>query len=129
MPGEMSIYEIASRVNGDVNALVTYTPDPEKYQRAEWWADALEAGGKGDCEDYAIAKWHECRIAGIPTDRLRLAVVGVDDPRGDHCVLLIDAEDGQTWMADNRYPDLVPYQDVPYTWVSVLHNGIWRAPA
>ena len=46
-------YKIASRINREVNASVTWMSDSEQFGVPEFWS---EAGTFGDCEDYALLK-------------------------------------------------------------------------
>ena len=44
-------YKIASRINSDVNASVTYKTDLAQYGKPEHWCLPTDFG---DCEDYAM---------------------------------------------------------------------------
>jgi predicted transglutaminase-like cysteine proteinase len=72
------------------------------------WSAPLETftTGRGDCEDYAIAKYVALKEAGIAEDDLRLVIVR--DFAGGHDHALVAARlDGQWTMLDNRWLILV----------------------
>ncbi|WP_321312493.1 transglutaminase-like cysteine peptidase [Halarcobacter sp.] len=64
--------------------------DSKKYSVDDHWATPKEflINGKGDCEDYAIAKYFTLLEVGIPKDKLYLAVVKVKAETNYHMVLL-----------------------------------------
>ena len=108
-------------VQHQVNEGTTYTPDQLQYGQPEYWA---EARGRGDCEDYAIAKAHRLLNLGWPVEALRFGLC-VTETGVLHCVLLADLG-GQTWVLDNRYPHVMAYQDVPYAWSALQVAGTSR---
>jgi predicted transglutaminase-like cysteine proteinase len=71
--------------NRAVNAAIRYVTDFVQYGEADRWSAPLEtfATGKGDCEDYAIAKYVALQESGFPSDDLRLVLVrDPSDPTG-----------------------------------------------
>ena len=58
----MNNYNIAERINSDVNARVTYKSDLQQFDTPEFWK---EAGAFGDCEDYALLKRHRLIESGF----------------------------------------------------------------
>lgn len=109
----IDLWDQLQRVQREVNARVKYRADIYVYQRPDFWT---VANNKGDCEDYAMAKRNALRSLGWSDTELRLAVCR--DENGDgHCVLTIDSEDG-TFVLDNRYPDVMAWASLPYSWVS-----------
>jgi len=125
---------IIESTNGTVNRAIEYTEDTSKAdynQRAG--QTALE--GKGDCEDYAIAKYVALRHAGIPASRLYIASVDAepDATGGGHAVLLYNSP-RNNWYVLNNDGRTVPYSSgiefagmkAPYT----LYNetGAWYNP-
>lgn len=64
-------------VNYFYNTHVSYLDDPTLYSSPDYWASPLEtfARGRGDCEDYAIAKYFTLIQAGMSQDKLRLVYV------------------------------------------------------
>ena len=62
---------------------------------------ATLASGRGDCEDYAIAKYVALREAGLPESDVRLVIVRDLASGADHAVAA--ARIDETWiMLDNR---------------------------
>lgn len=114
-------YNLALSINKQVNAQVTYKTDLEQYGTLENWClpDVF-----GDCEDYAILKYHLLIDAGWPSDKLGLCICYMPDGQG-HCVLWVDTDRG-SFILDNNFDYLVNPIDLPYKWESMLCNGTWR---
>ena len=89
-------------VNRYVNARVTFTDDSRQYRTVDLWSAAGETlrRGRGDCEDYAIAKLQMLRHAGFADRDLYLVVVKDLVRRSDHAVLVVRAE-GRMLLLDN----------------------------
>lgn len=94
--------------NRAVNMVVRYVSDHAQHGEADRWSSPLEtfATAKGDCEDYAIAKYVALREAGFPREDLRLVLVRDRAVRQDHAVLAARA-DGQWLVLDNRRSELI----------------------
>jgi predicted transglutaminase-like cysteine proteinase len=102
-------------VNRYVNARVTFTDDRRQYHVADLWSPAGETlrRGRGDCEDYAIAKLQMLRNAGFADRDLYLVIVKDLVRRADHAVLVVRAE-GRMLLLDNgtdRVADAANAQD------------------
>ena len=102
-------------VNRYVNARVTFTDDRRQYRSADHWSSAGETlrRGRGDCEDYAIAKLQMLRSAGLADRDLYLVIVKDLVRRADHAVLVVRAE-GHMLLLDNgtdRIADAANAQD------------------
>ena len=67
-------FERLEAVNWYVNKRVRFTDDDRQFGRADVWSTANETldRGRGDCEDYAIAKLPMLRRAGIADKDLYL---------------------------------------------------------
>ncbi|WP_426442487.1 transglutaminase-like cysteine peptidase [Bradyrhizobium genosp. P] len=94
-------------VNRGVNAVIRYVSDYAQFGEVDRWSAPLAsfATAKGDCEDYAIAKYVALQEAGFPRDELRL-VLGRDRAvRQDHAVLAARL-DGRWLILDNRHSEL-----------------------
>ena len=120
-------------VNAFFNRRIVFAEDSEVWRQADHWASPLEllAQGRGDCEDYAIAKYFSLLAVGMPVVRLRLvyvrAQVGGDSQA--HMVLAYYAQpDAEPLILDNligsvrpasRRPDLAPV-------FSFNSEGLWQ---
>ncbi|MFK4590124.1 transglutaminase-like cysteine peptidase [Bradyrhizobium diazoefficiens] len=95
-------------VNRAVNMVVRYVSDYAQHGEADRWSSPLEtfATAKGDCEDYAIAKYVALHEAGFPREDLRLVLVRDRAVRQDHAVLAARLE-GQWLVLDNRRSELI----------------------
>jgi predicted transglutaminase-like cysteine proteinase len=87
--------EAAQRINSYVNRHVTYTEDMVQYGREDVWAPADQTlrRGRGDCEDYAIAKLQMLKEAGFSARDLYLVLVKDLVRRADHAVLVVRTGD------------------------------------
>ena len=123
-------------LNEFFNRRVVFTADTEAWGQTDHWASPLETLGKGrgDCEDYVIAKYFSLMAAGVPQAKLRLVYVRaiVGGPGGAvqaHMVLAYYAQPGaEPLILDNligeirpasRRPDLEPV-------FSFNSEGLWQ---
>jgi predicted transglutaminase-like cysteine proteinase len=91
-------------VNRHINAAIRYVSDMAQHGEPDRWTAPLAAlaAGKGDCEDYAIAKFVILRESGFPLADLRFLLVRDKLARDDHAVLAARLE-GQWLILDNRF--------------------------
>jgi predicted transglutaminase-like cysteine proteinase len=89
-------------VNRYVNGRVHYVDDQSRFGRADVWSAANDTlrSGRGDCEDYAIAKFQLLRAAGFSERDLYLVIVRDLVRRADHAVLVARAQ-GHMYVLDN----------------------------
>jgi len=108
-------------VQWDINGQIDYTPDLEQFGQPERWA---VVGDKGDCDDYMLTKRAELIADGWPVDSLLPAVC--DTAGGRHAVLVVVTDRGD-YVLDNRYPEVMPWADLPYSNWSRLdfESGQW----
>lgn len=64
-------------VNDFFNRGILFGEDTDIWNRSDYWATPLETlcRGRGDCEDFTIAKYTSLKMLGISTDKLRLTYV------------------------------------------------------
>jgi hypothetical protein len=64
-------------INDFFNSNILAADDMSVWQQNDYWATPLEliGQGRGDCEDFAIAKYYSLIVAGTPTEKLRLVYV------------------------------------------------------
>jgi predicted transglutaminase-like cysteine proteinase len=113
--------------NRAVNAAIRYVGDYAQHGEADRWSAPLAtfATAKGDCEDYAIAKYVALREAGFPRDQLRLVLLRDRAVRQDHAVLAARLDD--RWLIlDNRQSPLIEDADATsFTPLfAINHNGV-----
>ncbi|HCH32444.1 MAG TPA: hypothetical protein DE045_05855 [Oceanospirillaceae bacterium] len=89
-------------VNKLVNR-VRYLSDKRQYGTNDYWASPAEffANGKGDCEDYSIAKYFVLRELGFATHDMRLIIAKDNKINEYHAVLSVNVG-GQFYILDNR---------------------------
>jgi predicted transglutaminase-like cysteine proteinase len=83
-------------INGWVNGRIQFASDQAVYGVGDYWASATESltRGRGDCEDYAIAKLELLREAGVPVDDLYLVVAQDLVAREAHALAVVRVDDG-----------------------------------
>ncbi len=74
---DLPVNEKLKKVNDFFNQRIEFVDDQSVWSQADYWATPLEllARGKGDCEDYVIAKYFSLLQLHIPNERLRLIYV------------------------------------------------------
>ncbi len=89
-------------VNRFVNSRVAFVNDIQQYGVSDRWMPAAETirRGRGDCEDFAIAKLQLLRHAGFAEKDLYLVILRDVMRRADHAVLVVRAE-GRMLVLDN----------------------------
>jgi predicted transglutaminase-like cysteine proteinase len=72
----------AREVNEFYNARIRYDSDLAIWNQPEYWASPLQTldKGRGDCEDFVIAKYFTLVAAGVPHTKLRMAYVAISVP-------------------------------------------------
>ncbi len=73
----LSDREKIAMVNAFFDVQIRYQTDDQLWKKRDYWASPLETlgHGRGDCEDYAIAKYISLRYLGLEDDKLRLIYV------------------------------------------------------
>ena len=105
---------LIGEVNRAVNLAIRPVTDLVQHGVDDHWSAPLAtfAAGRGDCEDYAIAKLVALREAGLAEDDLRLVIARDQRTHSDHAVLTVRQDD--RWLVlDNRHFNLVDANDVP----------------
>jgi predicted transglutaminase-like cysteine proteinase len=127
MTTQKNSYNLAKRINSDVNARVTYKSDLEQFGVPEFWQ---EAGKFGDCEDYALLKRELLKEQGFDAEKIHLATCWINVKADDtgHCVLIVETDKGQV-ILDNNLKDPVPLNfqtaDYKYLWNIIERGGKW----
>src|SRR5262249_10685555 len=116
--------ETANRL---INTAIRYTRDLVQHAAIDVWSSPLAslASGRGDCEDYAIAKYVLLREAGVAEQDLRVLLVRDRAVREDHAVLAVRI-DGAWRMLDNRYAALSADNELQHftPLVELDHSGV-----
>ena len=110
--GEATVERLEA-VNWYVNKRVHFVDDQVRWGRADVWSTANDTlnAGKGDCEDFAIAKLAMLRRAGIADKDLYLVVLRDLVRRADHAVLVVRAS-GHMYVLDNGTDKLLDSESV-----------------
>ena len=101
-------------VNSWVNSTIHYTDDEVAFGQADYWASPAESlKGRGDCEDYAIAKYASLKALGFSEDRLRIVIVNDTRKNLGHAILSVSMDDG-IYILDNQNRLPVLHQKISY---------------
>ena len=94
--------ERVEAVNRYVNGRVQFVDDSRQYGRADLWAAASDTlrRGRGDCEDYAIAKLQLLHTAGVSDRNMYLVIAKDLVRRADHALLVVRSG-GHMLVLDN----------------------------
>ena len=97
-------YAAIDAINRYVNARIAYTSDNRQFGREDRWMrpDEAFAAGRGDCEDYAIAKMAMLKEAGFDADDLYIVVLKDLANMNDHAVLAV-RHAGRFLILDNSH--------------------------
>ncbi|MDE2441310.1 MAG: transglutaminase-like cysteine peptidase [Betaproteobacteria bacterium] len=105
------------RVNDFFNRRIAFDDDISIWGQSDYWATPIEliGQGRGDCEDYSIAKYYSLLELGIPINKLRLVYVkAAQNSLGTtiqiaHMVLAYyPTPTADPIILDNLNPNLVP---------------------
>ena len=103
------------RVNGFYNQRIAFATDRDVWGQDDYWASPLQmlAQGRGDCEDYAIAKYATLLAVGVAPEQLQLVYVRARLPgqllAQPHMVLTWQsAPDADPLVLDNLRTDALP---------------------
>lgn len=125
------------RVNEFFNRRITFGEDQQIWGQPDYWATPLETlvKGKGDCEDFTIAKYFTLLNAGVPVEQLRLVYVkakiggAASTITQAHMVLAYYATpNAEPLVLDNLITDLRPASRRPdlAPVFSFNSQGIWQ---
>lgn len=115
-------FDLAKNINTQINEVTCYQSDLERVGRIEFWDVAL---GKGDCEDYALAKRRALLDSGSSINDIHMATCIVEG-MGGHAVLIVNTDKGD-YVLDNRYPEPMEKHFLPYTDWSMQVGDKWYA--
>ncbi len=123
-------------VNRFFNDRIAFATDLVAWGQEDYWASPLETlgQGRGDCEDYAIAKYASLLASGVAPQRLRLVYVRaqIGAQAQAHMVLAYQASDADApLILDNLRADVLPAHQRPdLTPVfSFSTEGLWQGHA
>jgi len=100
-------------INRAINFAIRPMSDLAQWGVPDRWSSPLETftTGRGDCEDYAIAKYVALTQAGIAAEDVRLVIVHDLTVEENHAVAAVRL-DGDWIVLDNRWLTLVADVDV-----------------
>lgn len=105
-----------NNINTFINANIGYEADLSLWGKEDYWASPVETigRGRGDCEDYAIAKFFSLLALGVPEEKLRLMYVRQLDVNQPHMVLTyFENKSAIPLVLDNYNPRILPANKRP----------------
>jgi predicted transglutaminase-like cysteine proteinase len=101
-------------INRAINLTIVPTSDMKQWGVFDRWTPPFETltTGRGDCEDYAIAKYAALLDAGVANEDLKLLMVHDRLADEDHAIVATRVN-GSWFMLDNRWLALVPDTELP----------------
>lgn len=133
----LSNYDLKlQKVNDFFNRRTQFVEDNEAWGQSDYWATPMETlgHGKGDCEDFAIAKYFTLLAANVDMSQLRLIYVkakiggAASDITQAHMVLAsYSSPDAEPQILDNLIGDIRPASRRPdlSPVFSFNSQGIW----
>jgi predicted transglutaminase-like cysteine proteinase len=100
-------------INRAINLAIIPTSDLVQWGVVDRWSAPLETftTRRGDCEDYAIAKYVALRAAGVAPQDIKLVVVRNVDISENHAVVAVRID--SAWVIlDNRSLALAPDREI-----------------
>lgn len=113
-----------SHINSFYNNILPQQ-DEQKFGISDYWSTRKEflIDGRGDCEDYAIAKYFSLVENGFSKKNLFLAVVKVEGKTTEHMVLFyFKAKDEIPYVLDNLSFKVIPLNRRPKLDVKFIFN-------
>lgn len=107
-------WQLVKAINRTVNRRIRQGSDVRTFGVEDFWQAPTEAGARGDCEDYVLAKRADLIRAGIPADTLSIAIVTTRWGES-HAVLLVATDTGE-FVLDNLSPWISRWDQVDYVW-------------
>jgi len=125
------------RVNDFFNRRLAFDDDASVWGYSDYWATPLEmiGQGRGDCEDFSIAKYYSLIHLGVPVAKLRLVYVKAQQNtlngpmQQAHMVLAYYATpNADPLVLDNLNPDIRPASRRPDLTPIFSFNsaGLWQ---
>ena len=115
-------------INRYVNRRVRFTDESRQYGKRDIWttANATLNRGRGDCEDYAIAKLQLLRAAGFSDRDLYFVILKDLVRRTDHAVLVVRSDERMV-VLDNGTDRLLDSESISdyRPILTFAENGVW----
>ena len=124
-------------VNHAVNSAIRYVSDFQQHGVADLWSSALAtfSTGRGDCEDYAIAKYVALIEAGVPEHDVRIVLVRHQGLGEAHAV--VSVREADKWfildnlrtavVEDETIKNFLPLFTLNQQGVSLLAGSFYRS--
>jgi predicted transglutaminase-like cysteine proteinase len=109
-------------INRAINLAIRYQSDSAHHGAPDVWASPLAtlSSGRGDCEDFALAKYLALREAGISLADVRFVVVRDTRLEENHAVVTVRFDDRWLVLDNRRFVLLQDHEAANYAAVSIF---------
>jgi len=116
-----SIVDKLEAVNKFFNRQVTAQADKGPEKGCDYWQSPIETlvRDKGDCDDFAMAKYVSLRLLGIPAEQLRVAVVKGNFSYKHAVLFFFPQNEKDPWVLDN-----LAFEHLRYTYSHILRLSV-----
>lgn len=106
----------ANKIHKDLFKNFVWTSDEDANGVFEYWGRMELFMGKyrDDCDSFAIEMDFRLKAAGIPQESRRLGACSIEGKGLDHCVLILEGEDG-LYVSECNTSTVVKLKALPYT--------------
>lgn len=108
-------WSLLQSVNAEINDTVESVTDADHWGIAEQWDYPLD--GRGDCEDYVLAKRKRLMELGAPRQALLITVV-LDTSGAGHAILIVRTDRGD-FVLDNLTSTIKPWSQTGYRYLKM----------
>ena len=112
-------WKLVNGVNRRVNRAIRQISDDRLYGVEDFWA--VPTAGRGDCEDFVLAKRQALIEAGVPAESLSIAIV--ETRWGESHAILLLASDRGEYVLDSLSPWVSRWDRVDYVWMQRQRPG------
>lgn len=94
-------------VNDFFNQQITVALDRRSTKGYDYWQSPIETlvRGKGDCDDFAVAKYVSLRLLGISAEQLRVGLVMHPSLGGHAVVFFYPVNENDPWVLDDMFSE------------------------
>ena len=108
------------QINSWVNQHIRYTDDRITFGKSDFWASPAQSlKGRGDCEDYVIAKYTSLLALGFSDTDMRVVIVNDTRKSLGHAVLSVHTTSGN-YILDNQ--NAMPMLDSQISYYAPIYS-------
>jgi predicted transglutaminase-like cysteine proteinase len=97
------------KINKEINKKIKYVKDIKQYNKEDHWQNGLITG-KGDCEDYVIAKMEYLENLGFSYDNMKMVIGKNKNLPEEHMILVVKLNEIE-YILDSNFNEIVKFVD------------------